>query len=49
MTRMSKIQRIVNGLFGKETNKNVNPDEVVAIDAAIQTGVIQGDIRMYCY
>ncbi len=45
MTRMPKIQKIVNDLFGKEANKNVNPDEVVAIGAAIQAGVLQGDIK----
>ncbi|PIM95707.1 Heat shock protein 70 [Candidatus Hodgkinia cicadicola] len=45
MTRMPKIQRTVKDLFGKDPNKNVNPDEVVAIGAAIQAGVLQGDIK----
>ncbi len=45
MTRMPKIQRTVRDLFGKDPNKNVNPDEVVAIGAAIQAGVLQGDIK----
>ncbi len=45
MTRMTKIQKIVNDLFGKEANKNVNPDKVVAIGAAIQAGVLQDDIK----
>ncbi len=45
ITRMFKIQRTVKDLFGKNPNKNVNPDEVVTISAAIQTGVLQGDIK----
>ncbi len=45
MTRMPKIQRTVRDLFGKDPNKNVNLDEVVAIGAAIQAGVLQGDIN----
>ncbi|PIM96413.1 Heat shock protein 70 [Candidatus Hodgkinia cicadicola] len=45
MTRMPKIQEVVKKLFGKEPNRNVNPDEVVAIGAAIQAGVLQGDIK----
>jgi molecular chaperone DnaK len=45
MTRMPKIQEIVKKLFGKEPHKGVNPDEVVAIGAAIQAGVLQGDVK----
>jgi molecular chaperone DnaK len=45
MTRMPKIQEIVKQLFGKEPHKSVNPDEVVAIGAAIQAGVLQGDVK----
>jgi molecular chaperone DnaK len=44
-TRMPRIQRLVKELFGKEGNKGVNPDEVVAVGAAIQGGVLQGDIK----
>jgi len=44
-TRMPKIQEEVKKLFGKESNKEVNPDEVVAIGAAIQGGIMQGDVR----
>jgi molecular chaperone DnaK len=44
MTRMPKVQEIVKDLFGKEPHKGVNPDEVVAIGAAIQAGVMGGDI-----
>jgi molecular chaperone DnaK len=44
-TRMPKIQQIVKDLFGKEPNKSVNPDEVVAIGAAIQGGVLAGDVK----
>ena len=43
MTRMPKIQEVVKQFFGKEPHKGVNPDEVVAIGAAIQAGVLQGD------
>lgn len=43
-TRTPKVQQIVRELFGKEPNKSVNPDEVVAIGAAIQGGVLAGDI-----
>jgi molecular chaperone DnaK len=42
-TRMPKVQEIVKGLFGKEPHKGVNPDEVVAIGAAIQGGILSGD------
>jgi molecular chaperone DnaK len=45
MTRMPKVQESVAGLFGKEPNKSVNPDEVVAIGAAVQAGVLQGDVK----
>ncbi len=45
MTRMSKVQEVVKQLFGKEPHKGVNPDEVVAIGAAIQAGVLQGDVK----
>jgi molecular chaperone DnaK len=44
-TRMPKVQETVQGLFGKEPHKGVNPDEVVAIGAAIQAGVLQGDVK----
>jgi len=45
MTRMPKVQEIVKNFFGKEPHKGVNPDEVVAIGAAIQAGVLQGDVK----
>lgn len=45
MTRMPKIQEEVKDFFGKEPHKGVNPDEVVAIGAAIQAGVITGDVH----
>jgi molecular chaperone DnaK len=45
MTRMPKVQEVVKQLFGKEPHKGVNPDEVVAIGAAIQAGVLQGDVK----
>ncbi len=44
-TRMPKIQEIVKQLFGKEPHKGVNPDEVVAIGAAVQAGVLAGDVK----
>ena len=44
-TRMPLIQQAVRELFGKEPNKTVNPDEVVALGAAIQAGILQGDVR----
>jgi len=44
-TRMPKVQETVKRIFGKEPNKSVNPDEVVAIGAAIQAGVLQGDVK----
>ncbi len=45
MTRMPAVQEMVKGLFGKEPHKGVNPDEVVAIGAAIQAGVLGGDVK----
>ena len=45
MTRMPKVQEIVKQFFGKEPHKGVNPDEVVAVGAAIQAGVLQGDVK----
>jgi len=45
MTRMPKIQEVVKEFFGKEPHKGVNPDEVVAIGAAIQGGVLKGDVK----
>jgi molecular chaperone DnaK len=45
MTRMPKIIETVKNFFGKEPNKSVNPDEVVAMGAAIQAGVLQGDVK----
>ena len=45
MTRMPLVQEMVKKIFGKEPHKGVNPDEVVAIGAAIQGGVLQGDVK----
>ena len=45
MTRMPAVQEMVKKIFGKEAMKGVNPDEVVAIGAAIQAGVLQGDVK----
>ncbi|MDQ0325335.1 molecular chaperone DnaK [Rhodopseudomonas julia] len=45
MTRMPKVQEVVKNLFGKEPHKGVNPDEVVAMGAAIQAGVLQGEVK----
>jgi len=45
MTRMPKVIETVKSFFGKEPNKGVNPDEVVALGAAIQGGVLQGDVK----
>ena len=45
MTRMPVVQEKVQELFGKEPNKSVNPDEVVAVGAAIQAGVLKGEVR----
>src|SRR6202011_3202219 len=44
-TRMPKIQQLVKELFGKEPHKGVNPDEVVAVGAAVQAGVLGGDVK----
>jgi len=44
-TRMPKVQEVVQNLFGREPHRGVNPDEVVAIGAAIQAGVLQGDVK----
>ena len=44
-TRIPKVQELVKNLFGKEPNKSVNPDEVVAIGASIQGGVLAGDVK----
>jgi molecular chaperone DnaK len=44
-TRMPKIQERIQELFGKEPNKSINPDEVVAMGAAIQGGILQGDVK----
>ncbi len=44
-TRMPKIYQAVKELFGKEPNKSINPDEVVALGAAIQAGIFQGDVQ----
>jgi len=44
-TRIPKVQQIVRDLFGKECNKSVNPDEVVAIGAAVQGGVLGGEVK----
>jgi molecular chaperone DnaK len=45
MTRMPKVQEAVKGFFGREPHRGVNPDEVVAMGAAIQAGVLQGDVK----
>ena len=45
MTRMPKVVEEVKNFFGKDPNKSVNPDEVVAMGAAIQAGVLQGDVK----
>jgi molecular chaperone DnaK len=44
-TRMPKVQEVVKNLFGKEPHKGVNPDEVVAVGAAIQAGVLKGEVK----
>ncbi|MAF80111.1 molecular chaperone DnaK [bacterium] len=44
-TRMPAVQSAVKGLFGKEAHKDINPDEVVALGAAIQAGILQGDVK----
>ncbi|HWW63958.1 MAG TPA: molecular chaperone DnaK [Sphingomonadaceae bacterium] len=45
MTRMPKVREVVKGFFGKEPHTGVNPDEVVAMGAAVQAGVLQGDVK----
>jgi molecular chaperone DnaK len=45
MTRMPAVIEMVSALFGKEPNRTINPDEVVAVGAAIQAGVLQGDVK----
>lgn len=45
MTRMPKVKELVKGFFGKDPNQGVNPDEVVAIGAAVQGGIFQGDVK----
>src|SRR5262249_13604497 len=45
MTRMPKVQQVVKEFFGREPHQGVNPDEVVAVGAAIQAGVLQGDVK----
>jgi molecular chaperone DnaK len=45
MTRMPRIQQLVKEFFGKEPHKGVNPDEVVAVGAAIQAGILSGDVK----
>src|SRR5262245_58373480 len=45
MTRMPKVQQVVKELFGKEPHKGVNPDEVVAVGAGVQGGVLKGDVK----
>jgi molecular chaperone DnaK len=45
MTRMPKVQQVVQQFFGKEPHKGVNPDEVVAVGAAIQGGVLKGEVK----
>ena len=46
-TRMPAIQKAVKNLFGKEPNKSINPDEVVALGAAVQAGILRGDVKMF--
>jgi molecular chaperone DnaK len=45
MTRMPKVQKLVQDLFGRVPNKSINPDEAVAVGAAIQGGVLKGDVK----
>jgi molecular chaperone DnaK len=45
MSRMPKVQAVVNKFFNKTPNKSVNPDEAVAMGAAIQGGVLKGDVK----
>src|SRR5690554_7094004 len=44
-TRMPKVQQVVTDFFGKEPRRDVNPDEAVAVGAAVQAGVLQGDVK----
>src|SRR4029450_911043 len=44
-TRIPRVQQIVKDLFGKEPHKGVNPDEVVAVGAAVQAGVLAGEVK----
>jgi molecular chaperone DnaK len=44
-TRMPRVQQVVKDYFGKEPHKGVNPDEVVAVGAAVQGGVLAGDVK----
>src|SRR5438552_17094042 len=44
-TRIPKVQQMVKDFFGKEPHKGVNPDEVVAVGAAVQAGVLAGDVK----
>jgi molecular chaperone DnaK len=48
MTRMPKVQEVVKQFFGKDPHKGVNPDEVVAMGAAIQAGVLRATSRTCC-
>jgi molecular chaperone DnaK len=48
MTRMPKVREVVKDFFGKDPHTGVNLDEVVAMGAAIQAGVLQGDVKMCC-
>lgn len=45
MTRVPKVQEVVLGIFGKSPSKGVNPDEAVAMGAAIQGGILRGDVK----
>ncbi len=48
-TRVPLVQQKVKNFFNKELNKSVNPDEVVAMGASIQGGVLRGDVKMFYY
>jgi molecular chaperone DnaK (HSP70) len=45
MTRVPKVQQVVSDIFGKSPSKGVNPDEAVAMGAAIQGGILRGDVK----
>ena len=47
-TRMPAVGSAVEAFFGKKPNRSINPDEVVALGAAIQGGILSGDVRMFC-